>query len=157
MTEPEKDDDAAKKGEEQEERGDTNATSPVGASDVPAKSQNPAVVAVETPEVKGKKDEGEEESPLPPCPLPRINPCLTVRGNTLYVYGGILEVREHVFPSWRRCGLPEALILIQLELKSLSRSKITPFIISAYRLCCAQNPRPSTRNGCSSDKHRFCR
>ncbi|CAM9309596.1 unnamed protein product [Ascophyllum nodosum] len=92
-----KDDDAAKKGEEQEERGDTNATSPVGASDVPAKSQNPAVVAVETPEVKGTKDEGEEESPLPPCPLPRINPCLTVRGNTLYVYGGILEVGDREY------------------------------------------------------------
>lgn len=35
------------------------------------------------------KDSGEE---APPCPLPRINPCLTVRGNTLYVYGGLLEV-----------------------------------------------------------------
>lgn len=27
-----------------------------------------------------------------PCPVPRINPCLTVRGNTLYVFGGLLEV-----------------------------------------------------------------
>ncbi|CAM9403618.1 unnamed protein product [Choristocarpus tenellus] len=31
------------------------------------------------------------------CPLPRINPCLAVRGNTLYVYGGMLEVGDREF------------------------------------------------------------
>lgn len=41
-----------------------------------------------------KEGEGERDvEEAAPCPLPRINPCLTVRGNTLYVYGGLLEVR----------------------------------------------------------------
>ena len=39
-------------------------------------------------------DAEPEAEEAPPCPLPRINPCLTVRGNTLYVYGGLLEVGE---------------------------------------------------------------
>eukprot|EP00903_Cladosiphon_okamuranus_P016175 g14926.t1 len=38
-----------------------------------------------------------EVEEAPPCPLPRINPCLTVRGNTLYVYGGLLEVGDREF------------------------------------------------------------
>lgn len=40
----------------------------------------------------GVEESKDSEEEAPPCPLPRINPCLTVRGNTLYVYGGLLEV-----------------------------------------------------------------
>lgn len=29
-----------------------------------------------------------------PIPLPRMNPCLSIKGNTLYLYGGILEVGD---------------------------------------------------------------
>lgn len=44
-------------------------------------------------EARLKEGEGEGDvEEAAPCPLPRINPCLTVRGNTLYVYGGLLEV-----------------------------------------------------------------
>lgn len=43
-------------------------------------------------EAKGNDGDGAAEEEASPCPLPRINPCLTVRGNTLFVYGGILEV-----------------------------------------------------------------
>jgi hypothetical protein len=31
------------------------------------------------------------------APLPRINPALAVRGNTLYVYGGLLEVKDREY------------------------------------------------------------
>lgn len=41
-----------------------------------------------------EEQEEEEEQEATPCPLPRINPCLTVRGNTLYVFGGLLEVSD---------------------------------------------------------------
>ncbi|CAM9991694.1 unnamed protein product, partial [Ectocarpus sp. 13 AM-2016] len=43
------------------------------------------------------KDGGGDAEEASPCPLPRINPCLTVRGNTLYVYGGLLEVGDREF------------------------------------------------------------
>lgn len=42
--------------------------------------------------VEAEKEAGDIEE-ASPCPLPRINPCLTVRANTLYVYGGLLEVK----------------------------------------------------------------
>lgn len=53
--------------------------------------------AVATPREERKEAreeaEGIDAHVTAPRPLPRINPCLTVRGNTLYVYGGLLEVR----------------------------------------------------------------
>uniref|UniRef100_M4C6S6 DUF4110 domain-containing protein n=1 Tax=Hyaloperonospora arabidopsidis (strain Emoy2) TaxID=559515 RepID=M4C6S6_HYAAE len=33
----------------------------------------------------------EEKGPVAPAPCPRINPALMIRGNTLYVYGGVVE------------------------------------------------------------------
>lgn len=60
------------------------STGPAGGLTVPERGEG-AVVEAEA--------EAEGEA-APPCPLPRINPCLTVRGNTLYVYGGLLEVGE---------------------------------------------------------------
>lgn len=77
--------------------GDMVLAPPVDTADVqlqlqPASSPQSAgppgdLAAPESDEGAGA---GAEEAP--PCPLPRINPCLTVRGNTLYVYGGLLEV-----------------------------------------------------------------
>lgn len=69
--------------------GDGMESSPVNIADV-------QVQLPPTEDSRGAAEEAEpgvgdaEESS--PCPLPRINPCLTVRGNTLYVYGGLLEV-----------------------------------------------------------------
>lgn len=74
----------------EEEHGEENDTPPVEASDVQVELQGTTSIAAENDD-NGDNKGGEEEQSSP-CPLPRINPCLTVRGNTLYVYGGILEV-----------------------------------------------------------------
>lgn len=75
--------------------GDEGQPSPVSAADVQLEGIV-ATTATPAPEnVPG--EQGEEEEEAAPCPLPRINPCLTVRGNTLYVYGGLLEVGDREF------------------------------------------------------------
>lgn len=98
---------ASAPGAEEEE---TNSESPIPAGDdthmSPVSTGEVVLEGVGTTEgTDPKKDPGngageqekeDEEEEAPPCPLPRINPCLTVRGNTLYVYGGLLEVKSGV-------------------------------------------------------------
>lgn len=80
--------------EEKEEGGKSGdgmgSSTAVDVADVKLKSASSS-----SGQLIGVGQAGQEEGDgavAPPCPVPRINPCLTVRGNTLYVYGGLLEV-----------------------------------------------------------------
>lgn len=78
------------------ESGDVAAAPPVDPAGVQLQLRPPSAAGQSQPGTSAGDSEtagGGDEEEASPCPLPRINPCLTVRGNTLYVYGGLLEVR----------------------------------------------------------------
>lgn len=115
------------RGERQEERGEENATSPVDASDVQVKLQGAASIPAENDDKREKK--GGEEEQSSPCPLPRINPCLTVRGNTLYVYGGILEVGNILLYS-----LPAKMLCLSGALNSVLKHGVDGVSAERFRM-----------------------
>lgn len=109
---------AAREEEEEKQSGDgvasssTLASTGVDVADVKLQSGSSGELVGLGQAAEQQEEEGDG-GVVSPCPLPRINPCVTVRGNTLYVYGGLLEVGgEEGKACWSACPLA-ALVLIR--------------------------------------------